>query len=273
MTDAIVIGNGHLGRYIAAKLSLPIAARRLEEFDPDGFEIVINTAGKTDLAWCEENKPEAIRNNVAYPALLHDRCVRSCTRLIHLSSGCVWQGPYRPDGQAFGPEDPPDPACFYAETKATCDTILMDEADRVGTLDRIAILRLRMPYSPIRSTRNLIDKLCRYERLIDEPNSVTSADTLVSTIALLIDSPESVLWGRISCIYDHGVTTPYKIGQMLAQAGLRDVPDRFTKADLDSFHRPQRVSVVMHDPIFEAAISPPFVDEELRRVIELYAKA
>jgi dTDP-4-dehydrorhamnose reductase len=244
----------------------------LEEFEPIISDVVINTAGKTDLPWCEENQEQAVLTNTVWPVQLYERCLRANARLIQISSGCVWKGPFRYDGKPFGPEDKTDPACFYALTKAACDAALMQMQTAHGVRD-LAILRLRMPYSPIRSPRNLLAKLQNYPDLINEPNSITSADTLVKTIECLLEDAELSLWGRMSCIYDRGVITPYAIGEMLANAGLRDHPGRLSKTDLDAFHVPQRVDVVMQDPVFENAINPPSVLGELERVIDFYARS
>lgn len=266
--STIVVGRGHLGRYIAARLGLALYPGRLEDIDaPDGLTLV-NCAGRTDLPYCEANMADAVRVNTVYPVLLYERLARTGGRLIHLGSGCVFAGPYRDDGRPFEPDDPVSPACIYSSTKAECDAILMNEAR--GARD-VAILRLRMPYSPVRSPRNLLTKLGTYAGLIDTPNSIASADTLVRTVDALLRDNDSPLWGRISCVYDLGITTPYRIGCMLADAGLRTQPDRLDKAAMDAWHRPQRVDTVLHDGLFETAVSPPPVEVELARVIGLYA--
>lgn len=269
--NTIVVGKGHLGRYIADRLGLTLHPGRLEDIDaPEPGLVVINAAGRTDLPYCEANMADAVRINTVYPALLYERLAQTGGHLIHLGSGCVWTGPYRDDGQPFEPDDPVSPACVYSMAKAECDAILLDEAR--GARD-VAVLRLRMPYSPVRSPRNLLTKLCAYASLIDTPNSITSADTLVRTVDTLLRDEDSPLWGRISCVYDLGITTPYRIGCMLADAGLRARPDRLDKVAMDAWHRPQRVDTVLHDGVFETGIGPPPVEAELARVIGLYARS
>ena len=130
-----------------------------------------------------------------------------------------------------------------------------------------------MPYSPVSSPRNILSKLVGYEKLIDDPNSITSADTLLATINHLIDDWKSPLWGRISLVYDKGITSPFKIGSILSKVGLRQRPKFFEKFDLDSWHKPKRVNTVLSDPIFEEVIKPPMVENELPRVVELYAQS
>jgi dTDP-4-dehydrorhamnose reductase len=268
MSEVLVLGNGHLGTYIAGKIGALLYRNRMEElYDTSGIDVIINAAGKTDLAWCEINPAETVRINAAYPVLLFNRFPN--TKLIQLSSGCVWDGPYNASGRPFEPTDRESPACMYTIAKAAGDHLLMEAAQ--GS-KRIAILRLRMPYSPIDSPRNLFTKLRSYPNLIDDPNSITSADTIVKTIRRLLESPSGRLWGRISNVYDRCSASPYRIGTMLADAGLRAAPGRMEKSQLDKVHRPKRVNTVMHDAVFEAEVDPPLVEHELKRVIESYKK-
>lgn len=267
----MIVGTGHLGMYLSRQLDWPLYPSRLEDLktsDCKIADIVLNAAGKTDLLWCEQNQDQAKRDNVFGAISAAHAAFAAGSRFVQLSSGCVWDGPYRSDGKAFNPENIPTPACFYAETK-----VMADEQVRIaasGSGGTWASLRLRMPYSSVRSPRNLFTKLCSYPNLIDEPNSITSADTLLETIEHLAAHFESPLWNRISCVYDRGVTTPFAIGQMLNRAGLRDYPRSLAKQKLDEWHKPKRVNTVMYDRIFEQAVGPPQVQDELERVIAAY---
>src|SRR5436190_9143818 len=135
----LLIGKGHLGSYLANHWRIPadlhwtremsdLNAGTLRRLQPDA---IVNTAGKTDLRWCEDNAAECFRCNVSAPISVY-RAIKSAFNnkvpYIHLSSGCVWDGPYREDGKAFEPNDPATPACFYSWTKAACDALLMAEA-------------------------------------------------------------------------------------------------------------------------------------------------
>lgn len=267
----LVIGRGHLGHIIADTFCANLFNGRLEDVPDlqiDYATHIINTAGKTDLKWCEENKEEAAHVNSYLPVQLARRAKRFSTHFIQLSSGCVWQGPYKKDQEPFAPNDPPTPACHYAVTKANCDEELKKEFTVPG--GKVSILRLRMPYSHVRSNRNLFDKLNGYKELIDTPNSVTSAKVLCDTIKNLIDQADSPLWNRITCVYDLGVTTPYQIGVKLHHAGLRDVPKRISKANLDTWHIPKRVDTVMHDALFEKIIQPKSIGYMLDDTLSKY---
>jgi dTDP-4-dehydrorhamnose reductase len=282
----LLIGKGHLGSYLKDLWKVPaemhwtremadLDAATLKRFAP---EAVVNTAGKTELRWCEDNPAECFRCNVTAPISVYravNEAFGATVPYIHLSSGCVWDGPFKPDGTPFQPFDPPVPACFYAWTKSACDALLMTEIEAP-----LLILRPRQVYSPLASPRNTLTKLNSYPRLLDNPNSMTSADTIAKTIekVLTLELPHNSrpwigTWNRIMNVYERGWSTPYQVGTLLAQAGCRALPEKLTKSDLDSWHKPKRVDAVIADSFFEALVKPPTVVDELKRNIALYARA
>ena len=275
----LLIGKGHLGSYLKEQWKLPSEqhwTREMSELDEATLkrlrpDAVINTAGKTELRWCEENANECFRCNVSAPIGVF-RAVKSAFNnlvpYIHLSSGCVWDGPYRPDGKPFQPNDPATPACFYAWTKASCDALMMAEA-----FGPLLLIRPRQVYSPLASPRNTLTKLNSYPKLLDTPNTMTSADTIRTTIEIVLASKDTRVWNRIMNVYERNPSSPFEVGTLLARAGCRKPPEKLTKNDLDSWHKPKRVDAVIEDKFFEDLVQPPTVQEELKRNIDLYARA
>jgi 3,5-epimerase/4-reductase len=271
----LIIGNGQVGSALAASLTehtiehwkKDIAGLSTEELTRISPDAVINAAGKTDLKWCEENAREAFRSNVEAPVELYQRMlsISKNIRFLHFSSGCIWDGPYDENGKPFTPEHPARPAAYYSWTKAACDELLLTE-DSFS----VAILRPRQVYSDSVSPRNTISKLLRYPKLIDTPNSMSSLDCILKTVRHGLTQQD---WTGIWNIYDAGVTTPYHVGVMLAEAGLREMPQVFTKAELDSFHKPKRVDTVLYDERFERLIKPSPIDEVMRSTIAQYKLA
>ena len=74
-------------------------------------------------------------------------------------------------------------------------------------------------------------------------------------------------WSGIWNIYDAGLPSPYRIGIALAEAGLRELPVKFTKDELDAFHKPKRVDTVLSDERFERLIKPAPIEAVLKRTI------
>ncbi len=267
----MVIGKGHLGQYMKEVWGIPqelhwtrniaeITDEEIQKLHPD---IIINAAGKTDLPWCENNAYETIQSNIVAPVKLYALCVKHKITFVHLSSGCVWDGPYNQNEKPFTPADPVTPACMYTWTKSACDALLLQ-----NNPNYVIIIRPRQIYSPIKSQRNTLDKLIKYPKLLNTDNSMTSADTILKTIDKIISTNTR---GLIMNVYDKGISSPYQVAVLLAEAGLRQKPEILSKSDLDQWHKPKRVDTVLYDAFFEDLVNPPTVNDELRRVISLYA--
>ncbi len=273
----IIIGRGQVGSALASGLKgfeivqwtsdiADLSSQSLAELMPYA---VINAAGRTDLAWCEANAREAVRSNVEAPVELYGRLLahnlkhKATVRFLHLSSGCIWDGPFDEKGEPFTPTRPASPACLYSWTKAASDALLLQ---RDSTM--VAVLRPRQVFSELVSPRNTLSKLLRYPGLIDTPNSMSSAAIIIKTVETLLNAEED--WNGIWNIYDKGYTTPFHVGEMLASAGLRDAPQRITKSALDTWHVPKRVDAVLYDERFERIMQPNSVEEELGKAIAQY---
>ena len=121
------------------------------------------------------------------------------------------------------------------------------------------------------SPRNTISKLLRYPGLIDTPNSMSSVEVILKTVRHTIAAEQD--WNGIWNIYDKGHTTPYHVGVMLAEAGLRPMPEKIEKSSLDTWHKPKRVDVVLFDERFERIVKPEAVEDLLQRTIADYKLA
>jgi 3,5-epimerase/4-reductase len=155
-----------------------VAVRRvLEEASP---EVVVNCAGRCgspNVDWCEDHKLETVHGNVLGPLVLLEACSRRGAYLVHLSSGCIYEGDG--GGRGFTEADAPNFAgSFYSRSKTWADQILMEFP--------VLALRLRMPFDGSTSERSLIMKLRKYKRVLTSKNSLThlpdflrAADTLI----------------------------------------------------------------------------------------------
>jgi dTDP-4-dehydrorhamnose reductase len=266
--NILVVGRGQLGTYLYNRFSANplIQGGRVQQWWADishlarehasKFDYIINAAGKTDLKWCEENAREAFRSNVECPQHLAQLGVP----LIHLSSGCVWDGPFENGTHGFTPYSRPTPASYYAWTKAACDALLISNLPRTTH-----ILRPRQVFTDQPSPRNTLMKFLQYDALIDTPNSMTSAESIWRAVEYLISHPTET--GRIWNIADLGITTPYEVGVLLAQAGLRELPTILAKDQLDRWHKPKRVDTVLSDPLAESLFKPQRIETSLAEAI------
>jgi len=267
----LVVGKGHMGKILEKELPntvlYPQRIQQMEQKDLEGYNVVINTAAKTDLPWCESNAREAFEHNVECAFKLGRFCCDVGLPLIQFSSGCIWKGPYTHLKRPFRPTSPADPACFYSWTKVAAEGILLREF-----VDGLHILRPRQVYSDEPSPRNTLWKLNSYPKLLDTPNSMTSSATIQKCISRIIEDEDTLYSNRVWNLYDLGITSPFKVGMMLFKRGLRKKPKKLEKKDLDTWHKPQRVDVVMEDYRMERVVDPPNVNDELERMIDLFAK-
>lgn len=155
-------------------------------------DIIINciayTGGK-NIDGCEIDKERTITSNLIIPTLLATECNKLNIRFINLSSGCIFYGE-SPNlkhslvdiiDTGWNENNNPklENASFYSKIKYAADLAIKD-------LPNTTILRLRMPISSSNNPRNLINKLLKYENVLECPNSVTFIFDLVRVIDWVI---------------------------------------------------------------------------------------
>lgn len=134
---------------------------------------IINCAGyvgKPNVDACELNKSETILGNIIFPSMLSNLCINKGIELIHVSSGCIYDGTN--NGLGFSEDDAPNfsfdqnNCSFYSGSKAVCEEVLKSNP-------WCYIFRLRVPFDNIDSPRNYISKCLNYETLFNIENSIT----------------------------------------------------------------------------------------------------
>lgn len=248
------------------------------ELDRVKPEVVVNTAGKTggptvspsgqpgrNIDWCEEHKGETLTSNVVGPAELVKVCKERNIKLVHLSSGCIFQGRGHL-ASGFREDDAVAPPSFYSWTKYWADQYLM-QAWPEGVL----ILRLRMPTDSEPSPRNLITKLAGYPKIIDVENSLTVIpDLLMATKQLIaqgavgiyhVTNPGSVTHREIMRLYRE-LVDPKHTFELISEAELYTL-------GLASTGRSNCILNV--DKLLRAGVHIPPIGERLPEVMREYA--
>ncbi len=212
MKIIILGGRGYLGRQFAARYpsalvpSVDIADQQsisalLEAEKPD---VVLNTAGKTgrpNVDWCEDHKLETIHSNVTGPLVLLEETLKRSIRLVHIGSGCIYQGDK--GGRGWNEEDAPNyDGSFYSRTKLWSDQMLQEFP--------VLNIRLRMPFDGSSDPRNLLTKLRGYTRVLDQPNSLTYIPEFLDAVASLIQKGKT---GTYNIVNPEGIS-PYEIMEM-----------------------------------------------------------
>jgi len=219
--NVLVLGKGFISDHLPYKKydkHIPVDELTIEEKIIDKYrpDIIINCIGRTgspNVDWCENNKIETVESNISIPLLLASVTEKYGIKLIHLGSGCIYYGrsPHATNqlmpnengtyideftNKKLSPTwiepgwketDFANPVSFYSKTKYACDLAL-------APMDHVTILRLRMPISPMNSSRNLLSKLIQYSKVLEEPNSVTFTEDLVNAIDWVIKNNKTGIY-------------------------------------------------------------------------------
>jgi UDP-glucose 4,6-dehydratase len=158
----------------------------LDKYKPD---VLINCLGRTgtpNVDWCESNKEATALANTIIPTMVADACAQKNIHFIHIGSGCIFYGNspyfYKTEGTDQPTVDPgweegdfANPESYYSKTKFAADLLL-------GNMSNTSILRVRMPISNKNHQRNLLNKLAKYTKVIDIPNSVTFMSDFINCV-------------------------------------------------------------------------------------------
>lgn len=281
-------GSGYIGAAIRKKLyqdaiapdsqSVYLADYR-KVFDAVSIvrpDVVINAAGFTgrpNIDECERSPKRTIDCNTHGPLIVAEACDAYKARLVHLGSGCIYQqaaskpGAMAPDSYPFQEEDPPNFfGSMYSRSKIAADVLL-------GHMPKVLNLRLRMPFDGSWSDRNLLVKLSKYPRALDEPNSMTSLDTLLVAIGALVKQEAEGTFH----VVDDGVSSLFQLAKLYQE--IVDPKHRFQRLDLDSLGevaKAGRSNCILSNAKLKRAIGPskmvPFVQDRARQALETMAK-
>jgi dTDP-4-dehydrorhamnose reductase len=183
----LIIGNGFLGNAYADHFegylfTEKVVSQQMMHDIVSAYrpEYVINCAGKTgrpNIDWCETHKEETFYANVTLPTYINKSCDIFGAKMIHIGSGCTYQGDN--NGSGFSETDVPNwDGNYYAWTKIVSERYL-------AGFD-VLQLRIRMPLSGDKNPRNLLSKLMGYNRIVESDNSITYVDDLLKATEALI---------------------------------------------------------------------------------------
>lgn len=208
---------------------------KIEEFNPD---LVIHTAAKTNIDWCEQNKLEAFDINTLGADVVGKICQEHNIYLLHISSGCVLESKSADDAQTEFVI--PSPLCFYSWTKVWAEEMLSHRQRKHGL--KVLLLRPRQLLSAKVDPRNALTKMLTYTKFIDTPNSCTVVEDLMDVTDQLIERDETGVFN----VVNPGVTTPYEIAAALKEIVKPEMEFvKISKAELNKMTLAERVDAVL----------------------------
>lgn len=271
----IIIGNGKVSQVLRNKDDVILSHKDVEITDVDSVfknlsrfspgDVVINTAAKINLEWCESNKEESYSVNVSGALNVANACKELGLHLVHISSGCIFDG--MESEKIYSEEEIPTPACWYAETKYVADLKIMN----IG-YEKITIVRPRQLVSSIPNPTNMLTKFMSIEvgKFIDSKNSMTCIEDMKEMIDHLIDKKE---YGIFNLAND-GHTSPYRIALMIKDYfGTKNQVSKISYDDYSKIIKVKRVNTILSiDKIKKSGFNPRSTESALMWCLENYGK-
>lgn len=186
----LILGNGYVGTRcleswndaVLSDLRISNEQEVLDVLEKEKPDAVLNAAGvtgKPNVDWCESHPFETFSGNAILPYILAQACAKKNIYLLHIGSGCIFYGK-SPDPEGWKESDFGNPVALYSKAKYAADLML-------SSLPNVGIARIRMPLDSRPSSRNIIDKLVSYQKIIDVENSLTVIDSMVDVFHQLLE--------------------------------------------------------------------------------------
>jgi dTDP-4-dehydrorhamnose reductase len=145
-----------------------------------------------------------------------------------MATGCVFYGK-APHKGPWNENDYGNPVAVYSKAKFAADLAL-------SALPNVGIARIRMPVDNRPHPANLIDKLAKYEKVVDVENSMTVVEDMIDVFYQLLEkraegifhvtNPGSIKHKEIIALYKKYVNKKHKnewiTEQELVRFGLAD---------------------------------------------------
>lgn len=208
----IIIGTGKVANILKDQDDVLLSHKQIEITDINSVEsnlanfpvgsIIINTAAKINLEWCESNKKESKEVNVDGAINVAKACQKYDHHLVHIGSGCIFDG--METEKIYTEVDEPTPASWYAKTKSDADVAIMS----LG-YDKITVVRPRQLISAVPNPTNMLTKFVNLQNgdFIDSKNSITCIEDMKLMIDHLIDKKHYGIYNLANI----GWLSPYQI--------------------------------------------------------------
>lgn len=197
----LVLGQGYVGTHLCISKQnvynvVPLTMERscyhqvdklIDIINRESPDYIINASGytgKPNVDACESDKQKCWELNVNLPVNIASICSIYNIPFIHISSGCIYTG----YDKMYTEADPPNfgmetnVSSWYSKTKHAAEKLLVN----LNTF----IFRIRMPFCGTNNSRNFLNKILKYDKLIVYENSMTSIPDFINYIWKFINRIE-----------------------------------------------------------------------------------
>ncbi|MDP2831228.1 MAG: sugar nucleotide-binding protein [Candidatus Omnitrophota bacterium] len=188
----LILGKGFIGERLQKELDGRIdgsrincfsdAEKLIKKYHPKIIINCIGITGRRSVDDCELEKDAALLANSFVPVILAEVCLRSNIKLVHLSSGCIFNYDYKKSKPIKENSQDYFFGLFYSRSKIYAERAL----EALARDYNILITRMRIPLLNARHPKNVLDKLIKYKKVIDVANSVTYIPDFIRAIKHLI---------------------------------------------------------------------------------------
>ena len=202
--DILIFGKGFIGRKLREAFDCDITARRINTFEDAEEEvkkynpkIIINCIGYTgerNVDDCELDKGKTLFANTFIPTILGDLAFRKNIKLIHISSGCIYNFDYQNPKPVTEEDEPDFFNLFYSRSKIYAENILKSLFNCANVL----ITRIRIPLDCQPHPKNILTKLLNFQRVIDIPNSLTYIPDFIKMLKFLIEIDAKGIYNTVN---------------------------------------------------------------------------
>jgi dTDP-4-dehydrorhamnose reductase len=243
LSEILILGRGYIGNAVYKHLKDThnvkfVSANELDYHDPsllgkyilnNGIQVVINCSGFTgrpNIDEAEMKKELCWELNVASPLRVNKMCDKLGVGYIHVSSGCIYDGYQRDftelDTPNFGVFS--DKSSYYSKCKHIFEEMSKD-------LQGI-VLRIRMPIGKDKESRNYLQKILKYDNLIDYLNSKTYIPDLCGVIESIITKHKHLFAGRkILNVVNHEPMSTREVCEIMIVNGFGNPKWKFVPID------------------------------------------
>jgi len=252
----VVLGSGFLGKAFEKaglkvwdKTNFYVDENNCDEVVSklDNFEVVINCIGKSDTRFCETDTRAALWSNAVVPTMLSDYCSRTGKYFVHISTGCLYDRNDRPQRET----DFMAAHCNYTMTKWVGETTL--------DLGYDLVIRPRLFFGDFEDKNNLLCKLPKFDRFVNELNSYTSVHTIVNAIRELIKVEQTGIF-NVAC---DGWMTVHQVAKLIGIDG-----EVMTEEELHHEQQLHLVNNTMDISKLKKYYQPPKLEDEILRCFE-----
>ncbi|MHB8155099.1 MAG: sugar nucleotide-binding protein [Candidatus Omnitrophota bacterium] len=190
--NILILGKGFIGERLQKELDCRIdgsmincfsdAEKLVKKYNPKIIINCIGITGRHNVDDCELEKDATLLANSFVPVILAEICLRSNIKLVHISSGCIFNYDYKRNKPIDEKSQDYFFKLFYSRSKIYAERAL----EALAKDYNILITRIRIPLLNAKHPKNVLDKLLKYNKVIDIPNSVTYIPDFVKAIKHLI---------------------------------------------------------------------------------------